>query len=83
MVRKKKPTITISELREYFKDVKSIKCLRRKIVIDVTGFDDFYYLKEHNSYTSPGAMVEFWKNGVFAEIVERIPEKDCGCNKRE
>lgn len=81
----RKPRLTT--IANYFKDVKSIRCMKNNILVDVTKTMNYRYNKEDNSYTSISGSVMFWKDGVYAEIGSMIKKcnkcKKCNCNEKK
>ena len=69
-----KPRITT--VANYFKEAKSVRCIAKGIVVDVTHVDEYEYNERDNAYTSVGGAVTFWKDGKYAEIIN----KTCNCN---
>ena len=80
------PKPRLTTIANYFKDVKSIRCLKNNILVDVTKTMNYKYNIEDNSYTSVSGSVTFWKDGVYAEIVSMIKKckcKSCKCNDKK
>jgi|GEM_PF-2152598 len=82
----------LSSVANHFKEAKTVRCLKNKIMVDVTHNNSYEFNKEANSYTSVGGAITYWKDGEYAEIVnftkkkcrcseEKKDHKDCGCNK--
>lgn len=82
----KKPNL--QAVRKQFSNAKTVTCITNQINIDVTGITEFEYDKEAEIWTSVGGAITFWKNGVYAAIVNFVSKKpckcvDCDCNKEK
>lgn len=73
----KKPNL--QAVREQFSNAKTVTCITNKIDVDVTGITEFEYDKEAEIWTSIGGAITFWKNGIFASIVNYVSKKPCKC----
>lgn len=73
----KKPNL--QAVRKQFSNAKTITCLTNQINIDVTGNTEFEYDEVAEIWTSVGGAITFWKNGVFASIVNLVSKKPCKC----
>jgi hypothetical protein len=69
----------LQAVRKYFSNAKTVTCITNKIDIDVTGFIDFEYDSEAEIWTSAGGAITFWKNGVYASILNYVSKKPCKC----
>lgn len=73
----KKPNL--QAVQKYFSNTKTVTCLTNAMNIDVTGIVSFEYDKEAEIWTSVGGAITFWKNGVYATIVNSVAKKPCKC----
>lgn len=77
-------TPNLEEIREYFKDAKTIVCLKTKMEINVSAVKLFFYRQKTNAWTSIGGTVYFWRNGKYSRIKTTksgnpLPKK-CTCS---
>lgn len=73
----KKPNL--QAVKEHFAAAKTVECITNRMNIDVTGIVSFEYDKEAEIWTSVGGAITFWKNGVYAAIVNSVSKKTCKC----
>ncbi len=77
----------LNSVQKRFRFAKSITCLKTKLKIDVSGIRTFQYDKETRTWSSVGGNVHFWRNGVYAEIVETKKKgckcENCNCDKQK
>ena len=69
----------LKALRKHFCHAKTVECLTNKISIDVTGIYEFEFDEEAQIWTCEGGAITFWKNGVFATIINLTSKKPCKC----
>jgi len=73
-----------SKVIRHFKKAKSIKCLNKNIVIDVSSVSDFQYNAEQNIWSSIGGAVVFWTAVTgYAPIIEKKKCKCLNCKCKE
>jgi hypothetical protein len=69
----------LQAIRKQFCNAKTVSCITNRINIDVTGITEFEYDPEAEIWTSVGGAITFWKNGVYATIVNSVSTKKCKC----
>lgn len=72
-------TPTQEEVKKHFCQAKTIKCLFRKINVDISACRGFVFSELDNQYTTIGGSILVWKDGVYAEIIDKKKEP-CKCN---
>jgi hypothetical protein len=71
----------LNSVVKHFRNAKSVRCLKTKMVIDVTHNSKFEFHPKERTWTSVGGAITFWNNSGYAEIVTKKKCQCKNCNK--
>jgi hypothetical protein len=56
-------------IRRKFYNAKTVKCLKRNMIIDISSNKDFAFNEKENEYTTEKGGIVLWKDDIYAEIL--------------
>lgn len=72
---------TLSDIQKHFCRAKQVRCLKTGLAINIEHNPGFEF--KDNAYTSIGGAVVFWKEGQYAEILNKHKKPCEECKKKK